>query len=83
VNLPATGDWTLKVTVERGGQHADFSLPLRVVKPDTSGSIPWSYLVLIGLSAIFLFTYVRRRVTARTASQPHSVARRSGAATLP
>jgi cytochrome c oxidase assembly factor CtaG len=82
LNLPATGEWILKVAVERGAQHADFSLPLRVVKSDAGFSVPWAYLLLLVLSVVLLFTYVRRRIAARAGSPLHSASRGS-AATLP
>jgi cytochrome c oxidase assembly factor CtaG len=60
LNLPTAGDWTLAIEVTRGGQPAEFSLPLRVVKPEVGFSIPWSYLVLVAFTFLLFLTYVRR-----------------------
>jgi len=61
LNLPSAGDWTLAIEVARGGQNAEFSLPLRLTRPETGFAMPWSYVVLITFSALLLFTWVRRR----------------------
>ncbi|MGA2369116.1 MAG: cytochrome c oxidase assembly protein [Candidatus Korobacteraceae bacterium] len=63
LNLPDNGQWTVDTAVEHGGEHADFSLPVHVVKPAAGISFPWSYVVLLALSAILLFTYLRRHRT--------------------
>lgn len=65
LNLPAAGDWMLKIEVARGGQHGEFSLPLHVTQAEAGFAMPWSYLVLIAFSVVLLFAYVRRHRTAR------------------
>ena len=73
LNLPATGDWTVKVDVANNGQRADFSLPLRVTRPETGFTIPWSYVVWIAFSTLLLFTYVRRHLRAQPRGSVHPV----------
>ena len=65
LNLPAAGDWTLAIEVARGGQHVEFSFPLRVTRPEAGFAMPWSYAVLAAFSALLLFAYVRRHRIAR------------------
>ena len=74
LNLPSAGDWTLQVDVANNGQRADLSLPVRVTRPEAGFAVPWSYLVLIMISALLLFTYLRRHLTAqpRGTAQPVS-----------
>ena len=48
VNLPDSGDWVLDVEIQHGGRQADFSLPVRVVKPASGMSFPWPYILLLG-----------------------------------
>jgi len=60
VNLPAEGEWTLNISVLRNSEHADFSLPLRAVKGETSTGFHWSYLVLLIFAALLAFVYLRR-----------------------
>ncbi len=81
LNLPDSGDWTLDVAVARGGRQADFLLPLHVAKPAAGMSFPWSYGILLGFSAILLFTYLQTSPVARSScslrlrKQPHNAAR--------
>lgn len=65
LNFPAAGDWTLAIEVARAGQRAEFSLPLRVTRPEAGFAMPWSYVVLIAFSALLFLTWVRRRLIAR------------------
>jgi len=74
LNLPDNGEWTTDIAVERDGEHADFSLLVRVVKPAAGMSFPWSYVVLLAFSAILLFTYLRRHRSARALRLSHPVA---------
>ena len=74
LNLPDNGDWTLDIAIERGGQQADFSLPVHVAKPAAGMSFPWSYVVLLGFSGILLFTYLQRHRSARAPRVSHPVA---------
>src|SRR5208283_1190950 len=61
VNLPAGGEWTLNTSVQRNAEHAEFSLPLRAVKGETTTGFHWSYLVLLIFAALLAFVYLRRR----------------------
>ena len=61
INLPYEGDWMVEGVVEHGGTASRFSLPVHVVKPEAGFSLPWSYVVLIGISAVLLLAYVLRR----------------------
>lgn len=74
LSLADNGDWTLDIAIERGGQQADFSLPVHVVRPAAGISFPWSYVVLLAFSAILLFTYLRRHRSARAPHLSRSVA---------
>ncbi len=60
LNLAAEGEWTLHIAVGRGAEQANFSVPIRVVKPDAGISWPWPYLVLLAFSAVLLISYARR-----------------------
>lgn len=82
LNLPDNGEWALDIAVERGGEHADFSLPVHVVKPAAGISFPWPYVVLLAFSAILLFTYVRRHRSARAPHLSHPVAGDGGIGNL-
>ena len=74
LDLGTPGDWTVQVAVRRNSASADFSLPLRVVKPASGVVIPWSYLILLAFAAMLLFVYVRRHQAEKTApvEQPMS-----------
>ncbi len=74
LNFPDHGEWALDIAVERGGDQADFSLPVHVVKPAAGISFPWSYIILLAFSAILLFTYLRRHRSARALRLSRSVA---------
>src|SRR5271165_1752490 len=60
VNLPAEGEWTLNISVERDSEHADFSLPLHVVKGESGIGFHWPYLVIFIFAAILAYVYLRR-----------------------
>ncbi|HLI61924.1 MAG TPA: cytochrome c oxidase assembly protein [Terriglobales bacterium] len=66
LNLPAEGEWKVSIVVRRGAQRADFSLPVRVVRPEGGKSLPWPYLVLLGFSVVLWLTYYSRNRAART-----------------
>ena len=61
LRLPSEGDWTVEVAIENGGQHAMFALPIHVRKAEAG--FPWSYVVLVAISALLLLVYVLRRGT--------------------
>jgi hypothetical protein len=82
LKLPDNGEWSVDIAIERGGQQADFSLPVHVVKPAASVSFPWSYMVLLAFSAILLFTYLRRHRSAKTPRLSHPVAGDGGIGNL-
>ncbi len=85
VNLPDSGDWVLDVEIQHGGRQADFSLPVRVVKPASGMSFPWPYILLLGFSTVLLFTYLRRHrpTTALRLPRPDAKsAAQNGAANL-
>ncbi len=60
LELPATGVWLLLVSVHSGADTAEFTLPLKVVNPERSFAVPWSYWILLACSAVLLLAYVRR-----------------------
>ena len=64
LDFPTAGNYTMEVNLQQGGTQASFSLPLQVGKADAGFSLPWPYGVLMALSAVLLFAYVRRRLTA-------------------
>ena len=66
INLPSEGDWTVEVLVGHGETAARFSLPIHVVKAEAGFSLPWSYVLLVGISAVLLLAYVLRRRAAGT-----------------
>jgi putative membrane protein len=82
LNLPSEGDWTLAIAVRRGAEQASFSLPVRVMKPDSGISISWPYLFLLGFSALLLFTYFWRHRIPRSSQPSHSLAKEGSAADL-
>lgn len=67
INLPAAGDWTVHVAVQRNPASAAFALPVHVIKPASGFAIPWSYLILLTFTAILLFVYLRRHRTEKSA----------------
>jgi cytochrome c oxidase assembly factor CtaG len=82
LNLPDNGEWLVDIAIERGGQQADFPLPVHVVKPAAGNSFPWSYVVLLAFSAILLFTYLRRHRSAKAPRLSHPVAGDGGIGNL-
>ncbi len=61
LDLPATGDWVVKLVLQRNSESASFSLPvIHVVKADTGFEVPWGYLFVLLLAAILVVAYTRR-----------------------
>ena len=60
VNFPAEGDWTLSISVQRNSDHADFSLPLQVVKGETGMGLHWPHFIVLSFAAVLAFVYLRR-----------------------
>ncbi len=62
IEIPAEGDWSLLVAVHSGAgaDSAEFTLPMKVVKPERGIAVPWPYLVLLAFSAVLLLAYFRR-----------------------
>ncbi len=58
--LPATGDWAVKVDVQRNSDAGSFSLPLHVVKAEAGFEVPWSYLCVLLVVSILILGYARR-----------------------
>ncbi len=73
LNLPSAGDWTMQVDVRRNSDHADFALPLHVVKEETGIEFSWSYVVMLLLAAILLLAYVRRHRSPKPSPLEHPV----------
>jgi len=73
VNLPAEGEWTLNISVQRNSEHADFSLPLHVVKGETGIGFHWPYLVILIFAALLVFAYLRRHHAPKIPSLERSV----------
>jgi len=66
LSLPTVGNWSLDISVRRGSQRADLSLPLNVVNPDGGTENRWPYLVILVFCAILLFVYAwRHRLSAK------------------
>ena len=61
LDLPAEGDWSLRIRVQRGAVSDDFLLPLRVAKPDAETANRWPYLVILLFSATLLSAYLWRQ----------------------
>jgi len=74
LELPDAGNWSLLINVQRGSEAAEFTVPLKVVKPDASFAVRWPYTVLLVFSAVLLFAYVRRHRQRRAERQHESVA---------
>jgi cytochrome c oxidase assembly factor CtaG len=71
VDFPSEGSWNLVVSVLRGRQHSELSLPLSVARPDTGVAIPWPYILLLGLATVLLLAYVRRQRSRRSLRFTH------------
>ena len=80
LNLPTEGDWTLNFAVQQNADHAEFSLPLHVVKAESGIGNPWPYLTLLAFSTLLLVTYLVRHGRTRTAGfrQAHAEATHAG-----
>jgi hypothetical protein len=80
LNLPTEGDWTLRLAVQQNADHADYSLPVHVVKAESGIGNPWPYLTLLAFSALLLATYLLRHGRTRAAGyrQPHAEATHAG-----
>ncbi len=74
LKFPGAGDWSLSISVQRGSDAAEFTLPLKIVKPDTGFAVPWPYAVLLVFSAVLSLAYVRRHHQRRADRQHASVA---------
>jgi cytochrome c oxidase assembly factor CtaG len=60
LNLSTVGNWSLDISVRRGSQRADLSLPLNVVVADAGAGNRWLYLGILVFFAILLFAYIWR-----------------------
>jgi cytochrome c oxidase assembly factor CtaG len=60
LNLSTVGNWSLDISVRRGSQRADLSLPLNVVASDAGAGNRWLYLGILVFFAILLFAYIWR-----------------------
>jgi putative membrane protein len=65
LDIPAEGEWSLRISVRSGSESAEFTLPLNVVESAHGFALPWSYAVLLAFSAMLLFAYVRRHRAAK------------------
>ena len=73
LDLPATGDWMVKVVLRRNSEGASFPLPLlRVVKADTGFNVPWGYLFVLLVASILVFSYTRRHWLRSSGSIEHA-----------
>jgi hypothetical protein len=59
LDLPESGDWLLKVLLNRNSQAAEFSFPLHVERKK-AGPLPWPYLALGVIAGLLGFSYLRR-----------------------
>ncbi len=85
LNLPAEGDWTIGLSVQRNAEHADFFLPVQVVKLESETAYRWTYLILLVFAGVLLFTYVWRHRASGASRQSRSAqnaAREGGVANL-
>ena len=60
LNLSTVGNWSLEISVRRGSQSADLSLPLNVVASDAGAGNRWPYLAFLVFIAILLFARIWR-----------------------
>ncbi len=73
INLPTVGNWSLDISVRRGLEQADLSLPLQVTSPDAGNENRWPYVAIPVVFAIFLLVYMwRHRFPRRTALNTRS-----------
>jgi cytochrome c oxidase assembly factor CtaG len=71
LKFPREGDWMLNVSVQRGSEAGDFSMPLHVVKADTSFELPLPYSAIGLFSILLAFVYIsRHRPGATTSKKP-------------
>jgi hypothetical protein len=59
-DLPASGDWLLKLLLNRNSQAAQFSFPLQVEPKKAELELPWPYLALGVIAGLLGFSYLRR-----------------------
>jgi hypothetical protein len=59
LDLPESGDWLLKVLLNRNSQAAEFSFLLHVERKK-AGPLPWPYLALGVIAGLLGFSYLRR-----------------------
>ena len=57
LNLPTAGKWLLDISVRRGLQSAEVSLPLNVVDAENSISYRWPYFAIFAFFAILVLIY--------------------------
>ena len=67
--LPATGDWTLDMVVQRNSEIANLSLPLQVVRAQRDAEAPWSYLFVLASASILVLVFTLRHWPRREAIQ--------------
>jgi preprotein translocase subunit SecG len=73
LNLPSAGNWTLKITVQRGSEQTDFSVPLQVGESEATSEIPWTKVLLIFFATLLLLVYLRRHRQAKSGELKHSI----------
>ncbi len=74
LNLPTEGDWTLNLAVQQNADHAEFSLPVHVVKAESGMGNPWPYLAWLAFSALLLVGYLLRHSRTYPAKVRHASA---------
>ena len=60
LDLSASGDWLLKLLLNRNSQAAQFSFPLQVEPKKAELELPWPYLALGVIAGLLGFSYLRR-----------------------
>jgi hypothetical protein len=65
LEFPSQGDWSLQVDVQREGQSAALSLPVRVAETSPERNLRWPYMVFAVLAGILALSYWRRDRAAR------------------
>jgi cytochrome c oxidase assembly factor CtaG len=60
LDLPASGDWLLKLLLTRNSEAAEFSFPFRVEQKKAKVELPWPYVALGVIAGLLGFSYLRR-----------------------
>lgn len=74
VDLPASGPWSLRVSVQRGSGQGALATTLDVIAPAADSGFNWGYLVAlaIGVGLFILHRILRSKPLHRSTSLPHA-----------